>query len=79
VATPTGAIIVSSTFAVLTAIRLFSRGGTCTGDRDLTDKVIVITGANTGIGKETMRELSKRQCTIIFGARDSRKSEEAIK
>jgi len=41
--------------------------------------VIVITGANTGIGKETMKELSQQPCTIIFGARDARKSEEAIK
>ena len=26
-----------------------------------------------------MRELAKRSCTIIFGARDARKSEQAIK
>lgn len=79
IATPKGGIVVSSTLAVLTGIRLWARGTTCSADRDISGQVIVITGANTGIGKETMRELAKRPCTIIFGARDARKSEEAIK
>jgi hypothetical protein len=72
---PQGALIAGGTVLSLTAIRFFASGGKCTAKRDLSGKVIVITGANTGIGKETLKELSKQPCTIIFGARDARKSE----
>lgn len=51
ITTPKGAIVVSSTLAVLTGIRLWARGTICSADRDLSGQVIVITGANTGIGK----------------------------
>jgi hypothetical protein len=46
-----GLAIVSSSLLLLSAIRLYCRGGINRADRDLTGQVIVITGANTGIGK----------------------------
>lgn len=38
-------------------------------------KVVIVTGANTGIGKETARELAKRGATIYMACRDMEKCE----
>lgn len=43
------------------------------------DKVVVITGANTGIGKETAMELARRGGRIYMACRDYKKCEEARK
>ena len=40
-------------------------------------KVIVITGANTGIGKETAVDLAKRGAKVYLACRDTVKGEEA--
>lgn len=40
--------------------RKFFAGGVCTTNVQIPGKVVVITGANTGIGKETARELARR-------------------
>ncbi|XP_022909830.1 WW domain-containing oxidoreductase [Onthophagus taurus] len=46
--------------------------------RDLSGKVALITGANTGIGFETARSLAKHGCTIIFACRNLKAANEAI-
>ncbi|XP_054152544.1 retinol dehydrogenase 12-like [Oppia nitens] len=51
----------------------------CTSNRRLTEQVVVITGANTGIGKETARDLAKRGAKVIIGCRDEWKAADAIK
>ncbi len=43
-----------------------------------TKKIAVITGANKGIGLETARQLAKKDITVLIGARDAKKGEEAV-
>ncbi|XP_048376480.1 retinol dehydrogenase 11 isoform X2 [Stegostoma tigrinum] len=50
----------------------------CAGKR-LDEQIILITGANTGIGKETARDLARRGAVIIMACRDTEKGEAAAK
>ncbi|CAG2100595.1 unnamed protein product [Medioppia subpectinata] len=50
----------------------------CKSERRLDGKVVVITGANTGIGKETALQLSLRGAKIYIGCRSLEKAESAI-
>ncbi len=40
-------------------------------------KVAIVTGSNTGIGKETARGLAKRGATVVLACRDAQKAEAA--
>jgi len=40
-------------------------------------KVCIVTGSNTGIGKETAMELAKRGCTVYMACRDLEKCRKA--
>ena len=64
--------------ATLIMIRRFVAGGKCSIKKNLTGKVAVITGGNTGIGKETTRKLAEYGCKIIIGARDVNKNGETV-
>ena len=45
---------------------------------DLSEKIAIVTGANSGIGFEIARSIAFHGCTTIFACRTLRKAEEAI-
>ena len=56
-------------------LRDYLSGELYENDKNLTDKVIIVTGANTGIGKEIARDLAKREAKVIMACRDMEKCE----
>lgn len=55
------------------------QGGQFTKETDETGKIVIITGANAGIGKETALELARRGATVYMACRDKHRAEEARK
>ncbi|XP_017846266.1 retinol dehydrogenase 12-like [Drosophila busckii] len=53
------------------------RDGQYTKQTDETGKVVIVTGSNTGIGKETARELARRGATVYMACRDEQRAEQA--
>lgn len=53
--------------------------GWCNDESVLTNKCFIVTGANSGIGKETVKALVKRKARVIMGCRDMEKAREVIK
>lgn len=52
--------------------------GRCKSTNNLQDQVFLITGANSGIGKETVKELIKRKATVIMACRDVQSAKNVI-
>ena len=47
-------------------------------NRELTTDVVLISGANKGLGFETARVLASRGATVLMGARDPERGEKAV-
>lgn len=58
--------------------KYYFTGGSCKVNRDLTDQVIIITGANVGIGLETARTLAQQKCKLILATRDKQKTDPVV-
>ena len=69
---------VASFPVVLTMFRRYFGGGVCTSQVRMDGKTVLITGANTGIGKETAIDLARRGARIIMACRDMKKGEDAL-
>ena len=68
-------------FLMLYALKRWMQGPTKGSDnpKKLDGKLVVITGANTGIGKITATDLAKRGARVIICCRDMIRAEDAAK
>ncbi|XP_045135874.1 retinol dehydrogenase 11-like isoform X1 [Portunus trituberculatus] len=61
----------------LVGLRAWLQGPMCKSKARLDGKTVVITGSNTGIGKETARDLSRRGARVVMLCRDLQKARTA--
>lgn len=52
---------------------------TCKSSRQLHGKTVIVTGSNSGIGKETALDLARRGARVILACRDEQRAEEAVR
>ena len=52
-------------------------GDQALGDIDLSNKVAIVTGCNSGIGKETVRVMAKQICIVIMACRNVKTAQTA--
>ncbi|XP_077084683.1 retinol dehydrogenase 11 [Siphateles boraxobius] len=72
-----GVTAVLVTGVSLFALRRWLGGGVCRSRARLDDKTVLITGANTGIGKETAVDMAKRGARVILACRDMDRANKA--
>ncbi|XP_024138416.1 retinol dehydrogenase 12 [Oryzias melastigma] len=74
---PTTIAVVTLTGVGLFALKRWMAGGVCRSKVRLDGKTVLITGANTGIGKETAVDLAQRGARVIMACRDMDRANKA--
>merc|ERR1712021_17137 len=69
--------IIGSILLLLWLIRTWMQGPKVKSKASLEGKTVVITGANTGIGKLTALDMSRRGAKVVMLCRDMKKAETA--
>lgn len=62
---------------IFATLRDLMQGCNFTKETDECNTVAIVTGSNTGIGKETVRELARRRAIVYMACRDMKKCESA--
>ncbi|XP_012223159.2 retinol dehydrogenase 13 isoform X1 [Linepithema humile] len=62
--------LISLCIGLITVIRMYMGGPMCLSDDHIDDKLVIITGASSGMGKEIALELARRGGHIILAVRD---------
>ncbi|XP_067456345.1 retinol dehydrogenase 13 isoform X2 [Thunnus thynnus] len=65
------------TLICVAVLRKWIAGGVCRCSVRLDGKTVLITGANTGIGRETSRDLARRGARVVMACRDLTRAEQA--
>jgi NAD(P)-dependent dehydrogenase (short-subunit alcohol dehydrogenase family) len=71
------AIILLCVGVGLRVLKTYVNGGVCSSEARMDGKLVIVTGANTGLGKTTAEELAKRGATVIMACRDTQKGDAA--
>ena len=74
-------VVISAVIAVIAVLyggRTYIQGPRCHSNRHIKGKTVVITGGNTGIGKETAMDLATRGAKVIIGCRNLEKGQAAV-
>ena len=60
-------------------LRKYLKGGQCKNKHSMKGKVVIVTGASAGIGKESAIDLAKHGAQVILACRNEEKTKEAMK
>ena len=71
------AVVAAIVAVTLWLARLYFSGRVCKSKATLDEKVVIVTGANTGIGKATAIDLAKRNARVILACRSQEKGKKA--
>ena len=71
-------IIAVGVLLILMLLRLFFNGPSASVSKDMKGKLVILTGASAGIGKEAAFDLLRNGAEVIFACRDEKKTMDVI-